>query len=37
MKAALLILLAVLVGLAGAGCVKDDYRRWERHCMAHKL
>jgi len=28
-----LLLLTVL----STGCVKDDYRRWERHCMAHKL
>jgi hypothetical protein len=30
---AVLLLLALLA----AGCVKDDYRRWERHCIAHKL
>ena len=32
-RGALLLFLTLL----STGCVKDDYRRWERHCMAHKL
>jgi len=27
----------LMLALCSAGCVKDDYRRWERHCQAHKV
>lgn len=26
-------LLLLLAWLVLSGCVKDDYRRWERHCL----